>query len=270
MHHVAVAALVPPSAAALELVRGTPLTLVAPGDLVGGAAALASTGAHVLLLGEQRHEPLVRRAAALLHDHGLPVAWRAVPHGPDAVLLMASQVAAAGVDAGTAVAFSDHLAAQTWSGAWTPSVAKLEHPRVSVGQHLNSWLPGGPGYVVTFSGPEPAVQKVGREIAPALPVVPRGALYGTGVARLKPAARVALSTVSGGGDAVELSSLAVDPLGRIGSPHAVELVALPATDQLELPASRGACGVCGALVFTDFCPFCHVRPLAAEPRGALA
>lgn len=270
MPHVAVAALVPPSAAAHEIVDGGRLQVVAPDDLVGGVAALASTGTHVLLLGEQRHEPLVRRTAALLRDHGVPVAWRALPHGPAAVLLMASQVAAADVDAGTAVAFGDHLAEQTWSGAWTPSVSRLEHPSVTVGQHLGSWLPGGAGYVVTFSGPQPAVQKVGGEVTPAEPQAPRGDLYGAGVSRLKPAARVALATVSGGGDAVELSGLAVDVVGRVGSPHAVELVALPATDQLQLPASRSTCVVCSALVFTDFCPFCHVRPLAAEPRGALA
>ena len=38
---------------------------------------------------------------------------------------------------------SGELAARTWSGAWTPTVARLEDPVPSLGQHLRSWMPSG-------------------------------------------------------------------------------------------------------------------------------
>ncbi len=270
MQRIVVSALVPPTPDARELLERDGLLLTAPDDLPGLEERLTGPGEHVLLLGEKRHEPLVRRQAALLADSGRPVAWRVAHHGPAALLLVAQQVAAAGVDAGIAVVLADQLLERTWSGAWTPSVARLEHPEVAVGQHLRSWLPGGDGFVVTFSGPSPEARNVGRPAAPAEPVLPRGEAYGAGLSRIPAAALQELLTTAGSPGTVELPALALDPRGRVGSADAVELVALPAEQRIDLPPARGRCVVCDALVFADTCPFCHVRPAAVDPRGDLA
>lgn len=269
MQHIVVVALVPPLPDARELVEGDRLLLAGPDDLPALAERLDGRAEHVLLLGEKRHEALVRRHAALLSDRGLPTAWRTTHHGPAALLLVANQVGAAGVDAGIAVVLADELLERTWSGAWTPTVARLEHPDVAVGQHLRSWLPGGDGFVVTFSGPLPEARSVGKA-APAEPATPRGELYGAGVGRLPAAALQDALTTSGATGTVDVPALALDARGRVGSDDAVELVALPAEQRMDLPSARGRCGVCDALVFADTCPFCHVRPVAVDPRGDLA
>jgi len=269
MQRIVVSALVPPTPEVRELVESDALLLVPPDDLPALVERLDDRRTHILLLGERRHEPLVRRHAALLSDVGCPVAWRAVHHGPAALVLVANQVAAAGVDAGIAVVIADRLLEQAWSGAWTPSVAKLEHPEVAVGQHLRSWLPGGDGFVVTFSGPLPDARAVGR-VAAAEPVLGRGDVYGAGLGRIPAAGLRDVLTVAGATGTVDLPALALDTRGRVGVDGAVELVALPVEQRMELPPARGRCGVCDALVFSENCPFCHVRPLAADPRGVLA
>ncbi|MBO0922991.1 hypothetical protein J1G44_00650 [Cellulomonas sp. zg-ZUI199] len=269
MQRIVVSALVPLVPDARELVENDGLLLVDPHDLPALRERLRPGDGHVLILGEKRHEALVRRHAAVLSDAGMPVAWRVAHHGPAALVLVAGQVAAAGVDAGIACVVADQLLEQTWSGAWTPSVARLEHPPVAVGQHLRSWLPGGDGFVVTFSGPAPAARAVGRA-EPAEPVLARGELYGAGLGRVPAAGLQDALTTSGATGTADVPALALDTAGRTGSDGAVELVALPADRRLELPATRGRCDVCEALVFSDTCPFCHVRPSAADPRGVPA
>jgi len=269
MQGIVVVALVPPTPEARQLVESDSLLLVAPDDLPALAEHLDGRAPHILVLGEKRHEPLVRQHAALASDAGCPVAWRAADHGPAALLLVASQVAAAGVDAGIAVVISDRLLAQTWSGAWTPSVAKLEHPEVAVGQHLRSWLPGGAGFVVTFSGPLPEAVNVGRA-APAEPVLARGEIYGAGVGRIPADALKDVLTTAGATGTVDLPALALDTRARVGVDSAVELVALPVEQRMDLPPAHGRCHVCAALSFSETCPFCNVRPASVDPRGVPA
>ncbi|NUU18148.1 hypothetical protein HP550_12900 [Cellulomonas humilata] len=244
--------------------------VITPGDLAAPDAADLAGASHALVIGERRHEPLVRRHAAALADRGLPVAWRALPHGPGAILLIANQAAAVGLDAGRTVAFVDELARTTWSGAWTPTVAKLEHPAPSVGQHLRSWAPMGAGFVVTLSGTSPAVRAVGHDVAPDEPTEARGPLYGGAPEWIPEAARAHLLAASGCTEIVELDALVLDPAERFGTGRAVELVALPAA-RLQLPVPRGACPTCDTAVVTDFCPFCHVRRTdPVDSRGAIA
>ncbi|MCC2335892.1 hypothetical protein [Cellulomonas wangsupingiae] len=269
MHRIVVSALVPPTPDARELLESDSLLLVPPGDLPALVERLDGRAPHILLLGEKRHEPLVRQHAALASDRGCHVAWRATHHGPAAILLMANQIAAAGVDAGIAVVIADRLIAETWSGAWTPSVARLEHPEVAVGQHLRSWLPGGDGFVVTFSGPLPEARLVGRASA-AEPELRRGDVYGAGIGRIPAAALPDVLTTAGAASTVDLPALALDVRGRVGVDTAVELVALPLEQRMELPPARGRCSVCDALLFSDTCPFCHVRPAVVDPQGVLA
>lgn len=267
-----VAALVRPGRPLHELAVPPSLRVLDPADVLASADGLDPEGGHVLLLAERRHEPAVRRAAAVLRDGGVPVAWLVLDHGPLALLFVASQVAEAGLEPATAVEFAEELATSTWSGAWMPGVAKLPHPQVSLARHLRSWLPGGAGYVVTYSGPSPSVVPVGGETAPAEPVVARGELYGDGIERLSPATRETLLDVSGASGIVEVTGVEVGDASaeRSGSASAVELVAFPAADRLEIPVAQAPCAVCGVLTFSDFCRFCHVRPLAVAPRGALA
>lgn len=269
MQRIVVSALVPPTPEAREVFETDALLLVAPDDLPALVERLEGRTVHILLLGEKRHESLVRRHAALVSDAGCPVTWRAVHHGPAALALVANQVAAAGVDAGVAVVIADRLLEQTWSGAWTPSVAKLEHPEVAVGQHLRSWLPGGDGFVVTFSGPLPEARAVGRATQ-AEPVVARGDVYGAAIGRVPAAALRDVLTTAGAGGTVDVPALEVDTRGRVGVQGAVELTALPAEQRMELPPARGRCRVCDALVFTETCSFCNVRPADVDPRGVPA
>jgi hypothetical protein len=269
MQQVTVGALVAPTQGVLDLLEGEAIALAGPDDVDGMWAAMESTAGHVLLLGERRHEAHVRRHAALVADRGLPVAWRVLPHGPAALVVIALQAATARLDPGLLPSFVEQLAERTWSGAWTPSVTRLEDPAPSMALHMRSVMPGGAGFLVTCSG-EGDVQAVGRTVRTAQPEVARGSLYvaGPGV----PAGALAFAAeVAGAGDTLELAGLALDPEGRFGTSRAVEMVAVPADMDVALPAldRLARCVVCAAAVPGEFCTYCHVRParLAAHPRG---
>ncbi|KQS99598.1 hypothetical protein [Cellulomonas sp. Leaf395] len=246
------------------------ITVVAPTDLAGVNSTTLGDATHVLVIGERRHETLVRRYAAALADRGPTVAWRTLPHGPGAILVLANQAASIGLDAGQSVAFLDALAGLTWSGAWTPSVANLTDPAPSLGEHLRSLTPGGKGFVVTLSGPNPSVDAVGKATVPE-PGPDRGTLYCANPDLLPPAAREQLLAASRCSTVVEVPLMRVDVVGRLGTDRAVEAVALPGGGGVQLPAARGTCPTCATTVFTDFCPFCHVRRTdPSDFRGALA
>ncbi|WP_203747300.1 hypothetical protein [Cellulomonas chitinilytica] len=246
-------------------------TVVAPADLAGPDPGVVAGASHALLVGERRHELLVRKQAAALADRGVAVAWRTLPHGPGALLMLASQAASASLSAGETVAFLDALAAQTWSGAWTPSVTKLEDPAPSMSQHVRSLSPGGDGFVVTLSGPAPAVRGVGPRARPDEPAVDRGTLYCGGLDRVPAHARTHLLAASGCTEIVDLPGIRPREHDRLGTSRAVEAVALPGGAGVYLPAMTGRCPACAEPVFTDFCPFCHVRrTVSVEPRGASA
>lgn len=272
MQHVAVVALVEPTPDTLALLADR-ATAVPVHDLSASANPSAVPATHVVLLGESRHEAAVRRHAAALADRGPAVAWRALPHGPGAIALIASQVGAVtagGGDAGLAVAFVDTLTPQAWSAAWLPSVARLEHPAPSVGQHLRSWGPAGDGFVATFSGPDPRVRRVGAVAGADAPAVERGAVYCAAVAELSDAAQADVLALSGGSHLVDLPGLRVSPAARTGSARAVELVALPALDRLTVGRSAGPCPICGAVLVAAFCTYCHVRRAEGDAqRGAV-
>ncbi|GCE77936.1 hypothetical protein [Cellulomonas biazotea] len=248
-----------------------PSAVVAPEDLAGPGDAHLAGASHALLLGERRHEVLVRRQAAALADRGLAVAWRTLPHGPGAILLLAAQGASAALSPGETVAYVEALADRTWSGAWTPSVANLAEPQPTMSQHLRSVAPGGEGFVVTMSGPAPAVRGVGQRTEPDEPAVERGTLYCADLERVPARAREQLLAASGCSTVVDLPSLRVESSDRLGTTKAVEAVALPGGAGVYLPALTGRCPTCAEPVFVDYCPFCHVRRTSSvEPRGALA
>ena len=262
-----VGALVAPTDGVLEVVADSPVLLCAPDDVDALWSSVPAGATHVLLVGERRHEAHVRRHAALLSDRGLAVSWRCLPHGPAAVVVLAMQTAWADLDPGLLPAFLDELAARTWSGAWTTTVAHLAEPAPSLGQHLRSWVPGGGGFLVTLSG-TPAVTPVTGAVPPAQPVMSRGSLLCAATKVPASALRSAV-TLAGASDTVELPGLELDPRSRFGSARAVEMVALPADADVGLPdtASLPRCGVCDAAVPSQFCSYCHVRPALVTIDG---
>ncbi len=116
----------------------------------GGLASTLDGGRHVLVLTEERHTAALARQSSLLAARGdnVPLATRALPHGPLAVRLLAEYVADEDVSPALAVALLDEVAADTFSAAWVPSVARLSSPSPSLGQHLRSWLPVGAGFLI--------------------------------------------------------------------------------------------------------------------------
>ncbi len=270
MPQVAVAALLAAAPANQELASRYGTTVVDPQDLAGGTEAVGGA-THALLLGERRNEVLVRRQAAALSDTGVAVAWRALPNGPAALLLLATQAAQAKLEPAYTVALFDSLVAGTWDAVWTPSVARLEDPAPSVGQHLRSWGPGGAGFLVTLAGDRPGVHPVAGAsdtAGPSTGATARDAVYCGGLAGVPEKARAHVLRDSGARRFVDVPALHVDLTARVGSRRAVEVVALPDMGGVRLPTANGSCPTCGVVLVTPFCPFCHLRrPQADNRRG---
>lgn len=271
MPAAAVCALVPTTGHLAATLRSDPLTVAEPADLHGVLDALPDDAEHVLLVGEQRSEAAVRRAAAVVSDTGRRVAPVLLPHGPAAVVLLARETAHAGADAGQAPALVEALADGAWSGAWVPGVNNLEDPAPSFGRYVTSLLPGGSGYVVTLAGST-------RTILAAAKVPPASGsarpMAGATPGELPDVARRALLRAAAGQDLVPLDWLTVDVAGRFGHQRAVEVVALATDGRTALAGLRPLaepCRVCGAQRFADTCPYCRVRPAPLEtvPGGSL-
>ncbi|WP_159066845.1 zinc finger domain-containing protein [Cellulomonas timonensis] len=261
---VTVGVLVEPTDGVRALVGDAHVVLADPSDITALPQALPRATTHVLLLGEARHEAVLRRHAALLADTGPSVTWLALPHGPAALVVLALHAAAARLDAGLLPDAVEDLARRTWSGAWTPSVARLESPSPSLGQHARSMLPGGQGFVVSVA-PAPGVLTVGDAPSPEDGAPAREALYSAAPGLPDVVLRTALG-VSGASECVELHGLVLDAVGRFGHARAVELFALPADQRLAAPdgARLVRCAVCDAVIARHHCPYCRVRPVDVE------
>jgi len=246
------------------------------GEILGGAQVLprGDQGAldgvrgtavdHVVIVAERRDETLALRHAAVLADLGRHVAVRTLPHGPAAVLLLALEAARLRADPGVVVGWLDAAAARTWSGAWTPSVSRLDDPAPSLGQHLASYTPGGRGFVVNLAGAHgPAVVRGGavpEPLAPGLRPVLHLTVDGLGAEQTADLLKAASAR-----QAEVLPFPAGAPADRFGNARAVEGVALPASPRSLMPTTAyGDCTVCGAALVAAFCPFCHVRPVAHD------
>lgn len=265
MQKVAVGALVAPTDGVISLMGDRTVVLADPGSVDALWSAVAPDVTHLVLVGERRHEAAIRRNSALVADRGVAVSWILLPHGPAAVVVLAVEAASSGIDAGLVPLFVRGLAARTWSGAWTPTVARLEDPVPSLGQHLRSWMPSRAGYLVTLSGTA-EVLRVGR--VPSRPADrARSALLCAGEGLPAPALTDAL-LLAGATEQLVLPGLCVDPLGRFGSARAVEMLALPADEGVPVPSADGLprCSVCDAVVPAEFCSYCHVRPATTSPE----
>lgn len=234
-------------------------------------AAVPAAGTPVVVLGEQRDEAALRQQATLLSDRdgGRPVAVRAWPHSPLAVLALATWICEQGVtDDGQAMAELDVAAAHTLSAAWIRRVGGLDSPAPSLGQHLRSWSPTASGFVVVHS-PRQGVYPVGAAPTsvewPGGLDVRRGALFVGGEAPapvLEWAKRAA-----GVADSVPVPAFS-QPAQRYGTERAVEMCALPADPRTVLAARADAsrCPVCSLHTPLGSCAFCKrtSAPIALE------
>ena len=235
----------------------------------GGLARTVDEGRHVLVLTEERHSGALARQSSLLAARGdnVPLATRALPHGPLAVRLLAEYVADEDVSPALAVELLDEVAKDTFSAAWVPSVARLSSPAPSLGQHLRSWLPAGSGFLIEHA-PQSRVSAVGGRTAgePRDRPAGRAVLFLAGDDAPDAAVRYA-KRLAGTMAHRRVPEAVVVSTGRYGATRAVQFAALPA----ELPepylADLPACPVCEIPVPQESCPFCHIRiaPLVLEP-----
>jgi hypothetical protein len=246
-------------------------SLVHPSDDVAGLPArLSGASRHLLVLGEQRDAHLVGRACSLVSaaHPDLAVVARPLPHGLLAVRLLADLVGSLRLPPAVAVATLDALAADTFSGAWLPTVANLVSPQPTLTQHLRSWLPGGGGYLVEHA-PRPSVRaakSAAHGDAPHAGSGSRPALVVAGTGAPDTAVRQAQRL------AAAATRVQVEPLpglkARYGTAAAVELAALPEhPPALSLDAAP-RCPTCGLAVPQPVCPFCRRSTAAVTVRSA--
>lgn len=216
----------------------------------------------VLVIGEQRDSAAVHKLAATLsnRDFDRPIAVRTLPHSPLALRELAKFATTLDdLDPGLAVDLVDRVAEQTYSAAWVHTVAGLQDPAPSVGQHLRSWFPGGERFLVTHN-PVPGVSAVAAARAAVMPeefdAVVRERLLQAGGA---PATVLdSLTRLSGTRSVVSVSD-SLTLAHRYGTDRAAEFVALPAdprallVDTTDLPT----CTNCRHITPSGTCSFCR-------------
>jgi hypothetical protein len=193
----------------------------------------------------------------------LSLSWLTSEHSPLAIL-SALMLARAATDApAVGIELTRRLLANSWSGAWTESVAKLNRPNPRLMQHLRSLLPGS-GFLIR-QAPDPVVLA-----KPRPDDVPPAGL-----------ARVLLVQDSG------VPQPIIERLSQSDSVTAVRQVALPGvwasvygteqTGQVALMPAEPArlngpithrCPACLLDLLSPVCPFCRV--VAREARAAPA
>lgn len=166
-----------------------------------------------------------------------------------------------------------NIASLTW-GAWLPSVAKLERPAPSLGQHVRSWFARGSGFLAVHGSPG-WVARLPTQADPSRRL-PRAAGTPTGDLECHAFGELpepAIATLFSMGLTVRpvRREPVDDPGVEWGSAKAVEIVVNPATP-VVLPAPGGLCPACSQPVIGPFCPFCRITPapsqrLAPEAQG---
>ncbi|GAA2421274.1 hypothetical protein GCM10010191_35840 [Actinomadura vinacea] len=241
----------------------------------GMAADLRRHGAALVVCPAWRSDSalkLVRFARGLLDTDRIALVPLDLP--PLALSLVVDQLTfmAPHVRSGVLVSVAQVLADRLYAGAWVSSVAKLEHVRTGLGQHMASLMPGS-GFMVA-AGRSPRVQRVTtakplldishRPIDPVLVL----AVHENGDVdwlqnRLKPELR-----------AVSLTFVADQPLSSRywGSKKYAEFVAFSGNPRdlqlaLETPKYR-PCPWCEEPTALPACPFCHrAQPPSPEPQA---
>ncbi|WP_019634363.1 hypothetical protein [Actinomadura atramentaria] len=244
--------------------------------LAGAERALDEHGAAVVVHPAWHADAavrLVRRARALLDTDRVAAVGVDLP--PLAFSVVADQLAfvAPHVPPGALACLPGVLAARVVAGARVRSVARLEHVRTGLRQHVASYLPGSA--FVVLAGAEPGVHRVtaARPVPepprrPLEPVLLLASADGPDAAwadeRLAPALRAASVT------SVPAQPLADAYWGVRGHAEFAAFSGHPDDLSRALAVLRCApCPWCGAEVAGPRCPFCGMaRPAAAEPATA--
>lgn len=140
--------------------------------------------------------------------------------------------------------------AGSYAGVWLKSVAKLESPSPSFGQHLESWLPFSRGHFVTLH-PTVTVRRHLETVPGNVPRVLRTSSP-TDNRRSKD-----LRTAYGA-RRQEVIATSHRPAARWGSDRAVEFVVSPQAVP-QLPSPDGRCPTCSDPIWGQ-CAFCHLTP----------
>ncbi|MFV0452993.1 MAG: hypothetical protein ACK5LS_12275 [Propioniciclava sp.] len=172
-----------------------------------------------------------------------------------ASLALGQRALALRVGAAETLAAFTVTAAASISGTWLRSLARLKTPAPTLGQYLRS-LVSRQGAVVTMT-PEPVVRPPGW-----MPSTPP-----------PPSARLLVATATNVPQALteafpEVPVSVVPPQGdlRNGNASGVEFL-VEEPGMLRPTPTHTVCPICGDVLFTSACPFCHV---IAHPQGVAA
>lgn len=174
-------------------------------------------------------------------------------HAPLAILSALALARAATDEPAIGVELTRRLLANSWSGAWTASVAKLDSPNPSLGQHLRSLLPGS-GFLLR-QAPEPAV--LGQPHPDDVPPAGRDRVLlvqDDGV----PTPIAERLAAAEGVTAVRQVALPGDWLSVYGTDRVGQLALMPADPHTLINAPTHRCPACRLELITGVCPFCHV------------
>ncbi|PIE27920.1 MAG: hypothetical protein CSA58_01725, partial [Micrococcales bacterium] len=164
-----------------------------------------------------------------------------------AAAAVASVVLESRVSPGPAVSQIVDVIEKCDSGAYLSSVAKLDHPRPSLGQHIQSWLPKST-YLANLT-PEPRIRAAHKGVEPK---AGDNSIFLVGAAADSPHL-AAVASATG-----RSNPQAVPPLADVKRTYGakgVEFVAIPA--MLPPPAPMGPrCRSCGQSVRAGRCTFC--------------
>jgi hypothetical protein len=157
----------------------------------------------------------------------------------------------------------DRLRERVWSAAWLPSVAKLDRPHPSLGQHVRSWL-GGSGFVAVHS-PEPQVLTCPGQAMPTLDPPQGGALMVADSGAPDWVVPALVSALGAGGR--EDFATWRDPRDAFGTATCTEVLVVPTDldDADAVPSGARECPACGNRHAREVCPWCR---MAVDIRDA--
>ena len=227
--------------------------------------------------GTRRAQLAAATVAAVRPD--LPVRVESLPVSTSVLVRAVESVPASTSGANETAAAITHVATSAVWGAWMPSVAKLERPAPTLGQHVRSWFARGAGFLAVHGDPgwverlpldgvdqsrrRPRSQVAGQatpydaHMFGGLPEDAIAALFARGLTG-RPFRREPL------GDAAELW----------GSPKAVEFVIVPSVPEAYRSGhpldgeDKGTCPVCAEPVWGPCCTYCRAAP-APRSREAV-
>lgn len=191
----------------------------------------------------------------------LAITWMVSEHAPLAILSAIALAQAATDQPAIGVDLIRRLLANTWSGAWSHSVAKLDEPNPRLSQHLRSLLPGS-GFLIRQS-PLPAVLSQPRTDDVPSAGLDRVLLVQDGVV---PAPVVKRLSQAAGITAVRQVALPGRWTSVYGTDRTGQLCLMPADAHALMEPVGHRCPSCLLAQTTVVCPYCRVlNQTAATP-----